>query len=142
MLTLELADRLATETLAAGARHGFAPLCVVVLDRGGHMLVLKRQETASNGRPQLALAKAAGCLNFGVGGRTLATMAAERPAFVGALGGLWPGGLVPAPGGLLLRDEAGELVGAIGVTGDVSDNDERCALDAAAAVGLQADTGG
>ncbi|MEM1229032.1 MAG: heme-binding protein [Pseudomonadota bacterium] len=141
MLTLELADRIASTALAEGERLGFNPLCAVVLDAGGNPLILKRDERASIGRPAIATGKAAGCLNLGVGGRTLATMAAERPAFVGSLSQLWPGGCVPVAGGVLVRSKAGALLGAVGVSGDVSPNDETCAVAGIEAAGLVADPG-
>lgn len=141
MLTLEQADQIAATTLAEGARNDFNPLCVIVLDAGGTPLVLKRDERASIGRPGIAMGKAAGCLNLGVGGRTLAAMAADRPAFVGSLANAWPGGCIPVPGGVLVRDRSGALLGAVGVTGDLSPNDERCAVAGIEAAGFVADVG-
>lgn len=140
-LTLAIADRMADEALREGAVQGFAPLCVAVLDAGGHLLVLKRDERASLLRPQIANGKASSVLNMGFGGRELARRAERMPAFFGALSDLAGGNMVPVPGGVIIRDESGESLGAIGITGDTSDNDECCALAAIAAVGLCADTG-
>jgi uncharacterized protein GlcG (DUF336 family) len=141
MLTLEKAQIIAAETLAEGRCLALAPLCCVVLDRGGHMLALLRDEQASIYRPEIAVGKAAGCLGMGFGGRELAKRAAAMPLFFNGLQAAFPNGMLPVPGGVLVRDAEGGLLGAVGVTGDTSDNDELCALAGIAAAGLQADTG-
>jgi uncharacterized protein GlcG (DUF336 family) len=141
-LTLGQAAKITDAALAEGARRNFAPLCVVVLDPGGHALVLKRMEKASISRPQIAMAKAAGCLGMGFGGRELARRADAVPAFFTALASIFPQGMVPLAGGVLTRNAAGELLGATGVSGDTSDNDEVCAVAGIQAAGLVADTGG
>jgi len=140
-LTLAIADRLVDDALSEGARQGFAPLCVAVLDAGGHLLALKRDERASLLRPQIANGKASSVLNMGFGGRELARRAALMPAFFSALGDLAGGNMLPVPGGVLIRGEEGAVLGAIGISGDTSDNDEHCALVAIGAAGLIADTG-
>ena len=141
-LTLEQASKITDAALQEGARRKFAPLCVVVLDPGGHALVLKRMEKASISRPQIATAKAAGCLGMGFGGRELARRAQAVPAFFTALASIFPQGIIPVAGGVLIRNAAGELLGAMGVSGDTSDNDEVCAVAGIQAAGLVADTGG
>jgi uncharacterized protein GlcG (DUF336 family) len=141
MLTLAKAQIIAAETLAEGRRLGLAPLACVVLDRGGHILTLLRDENASIYRPEIAIGKAAGCLGMGFGGRELARRAAAMPLFFNGLQAVFPSGMLPVPGGVLVRDAEGGLLGAVGVTGDTSDNDELCALAGIAAAGLQADTG-
>ena len=141
MLTLAKAQIIAAETLAEGRRLGLAPLACVVLDRGGHILTLLRDENASIYRPEIAMGKAAGCLGMGFGGRELARRAAAMPLFFNGLQAAFPSGMLPVPGGVLVRDADGGLLGAVGVTGDTSDNDELCALAGIAAAGLQADTG-
>jgi uncharacterized protein GlcG (DUF336 family) len=141
MLTLAKAQIIAAETLAEGRRLGLAPLACVVLDRGGHILTLLRDENASIYRPEIAMGKAAGCLGMGFGGRELARRAAAMPLFFNGLQAAFPSGMLPVPGGVLVRDAEGGLLGAVGVTGDTSDNDELCALAGIAAAGLQADTG-
>jgi uncharacterized protein GlcG (DUF336 family) len=140
-LTLKQALTIAQVTLEEGARLNCAPLCAVVLDAGGHVLTLLRREDASISRPEIATAKAAGCLGMGFGGREIAKRAAAVPAFFAALNGIFPKGILPVPGGVLIRDASGALIGAVGVTGDTSDNDELCALAGIAAAGLAADTG-
>ncbi|MFM9897178.1 GlcG/HbpS family heme-binding protein [Sphingorhabdus sp.] len=141
MLTLEQAGRIVDAALAKGAASGFQPLCVIVLDAGGHALALKRDERASISRPEIATAKAAGCLGMGFGGREIAKRAAAVPGFISALNTIFPKGILPVPGGVLIRDHQGVLIGAIGISGDTSDNDELCAIAGIEAVGLVADTG-
>ncbi|OYY91637.1 MAG: GlcG protein [Sphingomonas sp. 28-66-16] len=140
-LTLVQAVTIVTATLAEGKARGFAPLCAVVLDGGGHALALLRDERASIARPDIAIAKAAGCLGMGFGGRELAKRAQTVPQFFVALAPIFPKGIVPVPGGVLIRDSAGGLLGAVGVSGDTSDNDEICALAGIAATGLTGDAG-
>jgi uncharacterized protein GlcG (DUF336 family) len=140
-LTLDNALTIARGALAEGRKRGFAPLCVAVLDDGGHAIALLRDETASIGRPQIATAKAAGCLSMGFGGRELARRAQALPHFFAALPSIFPSGIVPVAGGVLIRDASGALLGAVGVSGDTSDNDEICALAGVAEAGLNADSG-
>lgn len=135
LLSLDQANRIAAATLDKGRELGLKPLCVAVLDRGGHLIALQRQDGASTMRPQIAVAKAASALGLGVSSRKIGEMATERPTFVASLASLASQGLVPAAGGVLATAE-GELIGAVGVTGDTSDNDEVCALAGLTAVGL------
>jgi uncharacterized protein GlcG (DUF336 family) len=140
-LTLAKANAIVEAALAEGARLKLKPLTVAVLDPGGHVIALQRQDGASNLRPQVATAKAAGALALGVSSRQIGVMAQERPTFVtavAALGASAATGVVPAAGGLLIEDAAGRLLGAVGITGDTSDNDELCALAGVKAVGLSA----
>lgn len=141
MLTLQAALKIAQETLAEGQRKGFHPLCVVVLDPGAHALAVLRDERASISRVEIATAKAAGCIGMGFGGRELAKRAQAVPQFFTALASVFPKGIVPVPGGVLIRDVNGVLLGAVGVSGDTSDNDEVAAVAGIAAVNLVADTG-
>ena len=140
-LTFDQALAIAKATLEEGRGRDFAPLCAVVLDAGAHPVVVLRDDGASISRPEIATAKAAGCLGMGFGGRELAKRAAHVPHFFAALTTVLPKGILPVPGGVLIRDETGEILGAIGVSGDTSDNDEICAVAAIEAVGLKADTG-
>jgi uncharacterized protein GlcG (DUF336 family) len=141
VLTLDQAQSIARVTLETGKANGFAPLCVAVLDPGAHALCLLRDERASISRPEIATGKAAGCLGMGFGGRELAKRVAAVPHFFAALSGVLPKGIIPVPGGVLIRNQAGDLLGAVGVSGDTSDNDEVCAVAGIAAAGLVADTG-
>ena len=140
-LSLKVAVSLVNGALAAGRRISAAPLTVVVLDAGGHLLTLQRDDGASLLRPQVAIGKAWGAIALGKGSRLLALDAQQRPAFFAALNGLGQSPVVPAPGGVLIRDEAGVVLGAIGISGDTSDIDEQCAINAIEEVGLRADAG-
>jgi uncharacterized protein GlcG (DUF336 family) len=140
-LTLDQALTIAQAVLREGADRGFAPLCAAVLDAGGHPVALLRGDGASIGRPEIATAKAAGCLAMGLGGRALAQRAERIPHFFAPLATILPNGIVPVPGGVLIRDGAGALIGAVGVSGDTSDNDEICAVAAIRAAGLREDVG-
>lgn len=135
-ITLEQANTIIVKALGKGSDLALKPLCVVVLDAGGHLIALQRQDGASLLRPQIAMAKASGALGLGVPSRTIGEMASDRPTFVAALGSLAPNGIVPAAGGVIVIDVQGETIGAVGVTGDTSDNDEICAIAGVAAAGL------
>jgi uncharacterized protein GlcG (DUF336 family) len=137
-LTLAQAQAIATEALRKGRELTLKPLTVAVLDAGGHVVALLREDGASNLRPGIAIGKASGALDLGVSSRKIAEMAQERPTFVGSLSGISTGGIIPAAGGVIIVDAAGAPVGAVGVTGDTSDNDEICALAGIAAAGLTA----
>jgi uncharacterized protein GlcG (DUF336 family) len=139
-LTLELADRIAEEVLAEGRRIGAAPLTVVVLDPGGHIVVAKRSDGSGILRIEIAHGKAYGALGMGLPGRALANRAAQFPMFFTALAAVSAGRMVPVPGGVLIRDPGGRLLGAVGISGDTSDKDEDCAVAAIRAVGLVPDT--
>ena len=136
-MTLDQANRIITAALAKGRELGLKPLCVAVLDEGGHLLAMQREDGSSSMRPQIAIAKAAGSLGLGVSSRKIGEMAAERPTFVASLASLAPQGLVPAAGGVIVAGADAPL-GAVGITGDTSDNDELCALAGLAAAGLSA----
>jgi uncharacterized protein GlcG (DUF336 family) len=141
MLNLETALNIAMGTLEAGRERDFAPLCAAVLDPGGHLIALLRDDGASISRPEIAIGKAAGCLGMGFGGRELARRAQAMPQFFTSLASIFPKGIVPVPGGILLRNDDGAIVGAVGVSGDTSDNDEIAALAGIAPTGFTADTG-
>jgi uncharacterized protein GlcG (DUF336 family) len=140
-LTLNVAVSLAGKALAFGREISAAPLTIAVLDAGGHLVTLQREDGASLLRPQIAIGKAWGAIALGKGSRLLALDAQQRPAFIAALNSLGQGSVVPAPGGVLIRDQQGAVVGAIGISGDTSDIDEQCAISAIEAQGLQADAG-
>ena len=137
-LTLAHAETIVAAAFAEGHRLGLKPLSVAVLDPGGHLVAFGRQDGSSTLRPQIALGKAGGALGLGVSSRKIAEMAAERPSFVASLGPISPHGVIPAAGGVLIEGSGGALIGAVGVTGDLSDNDELCALAGIAAAGLAA----
>src|SRR5690349_16740258 len=127
-ITLDQANTIITAALDEGKVRGFKPLTVAVLDAGGHLLALQRQDGASNLRPEIASSKASAALALGVSSRKIADMAAERPTFVGSLAAIAPNGITPAAGGVIVVGEDGYPIGAIGITGDTSENDEQAAL--------------
>ena len=137
-LTLEQANTIIDAAFAEGRRLSLKPLSVAVLDPGGHLIAFQRQDGASTLRLQIATGKASGALGLGVSSRKIAAMAVERPTFVASLASLAPAGIVPAAGGVLIIGAGGGVIGAVGVTGDTSDNDELCALAGIAAAGLSA----
>jgi uncharacterized protein GlcG (DUF336 family) len=141
MLTLAQASIIVDKALEKGREHGFKPLTVAVLDAGGQMKALKREDGSSLLRPEIAGGKAWGALGMGFGGREFARRAAQNPAFLQALVAASGGRIIPVPGGVLIRESSGEILGAVGVSGDTSDNDEICAVFGIRAAGLVPDTG-
>jgi len=140
-ITLEQARAIIAAALAKASDAGLKPLAVVVLDAGGHTTAFERQDGASAMRFKLAHGKAYGAIAMGLGSRALYQRAQEQPYFIDAMNALADGALVPVPGGVLIRDESATLIGAVGVTGDNSDNDEICAIAGVEAAGLVADAG-
>ena len=141
-LACSTALAIAQAVLAEGSRRRFAPLTAAVLDPGGHLVALLRDDGSSLLRPQIGVAKAFGALAMGFGGRELERRAAKLPTFFTALIELSHGNIVPLPGGVLIRDKKNAVIGAVGVSGDSSDNDELCAVEAIRIAGFTADTGG
>lgn len=128
MLSLGQSVKLIEAAFAKGKALGLNPLCVAVLDAGGNLIALQRQDGASLLRPQIAVGKAQGALSLGIPSRKIAEMAIERPTFVSSLAALDNKGMIPAAGGVLVKGRDGVIIGAVGVTGDTSDNDEECAI--------------
>lgn len=140
-LTLAQARTIADAALSRGRERGFDPLTVAVLDPGGHVAVLHRDDGSGILRPQIATGKAWGALGMGFGTRELAARAERLPVFVSALAAVSEGRMVPVPGGVLVRDADGRLLGAVGISGDTSDHDEECAVAGIEAAGLRPQTG-
>ncbi len=137
-ISLDNAAAVLAGALSKGAELDLKPLTVAVLDAGGHLIALQRQDGSSTLRPPIAIAKASSALSLGLSSRKIGEMALERPAFVSALNSIASNGIIPAAGGVIVTDTEGRLIGAVGVTGDTSDNDEMCALSGIAAAGLHA----
>ena len=135
-LTLPQAQAIVSAALQEGRRAGLKPLVVAVLDARGTIKALAAEDGTSLKRGEIACGKAHGALALGMGSRAIAKRAATDPAFVAAVTHVAGGALVPVPGGVLLRDEEGVLLGAVGISGDTSDNDEAAALAGIAAAGL------
>ncbi|MBG6208901.1 uncharacterized protein GlcG (DUF336 family) [Labrenzia sp. EL_126] len=140
-ISLSTAETITSAAFAKAAELGLKPLTVVVLDAGGHTIIVKRQDGSSNLRPEIATGKANGALAVGTGTRWLNANAETRPHFVNALNGVAGGNIIPVPGGVLVTNEAGDTLGAVGITGDTSENDETCAVAGIETVGLIPDCG-
>ncbi|MDP2121315.1 MAG: heme-binding protein [Hoeflea sp.] len=140
-LTLAKALRIITAALAKGKDLGLKPLAVVVLDAGGHVKAFQRQDGASMMRFEIASGKAYGALALGVGSRWLNAQAETRPHFLEGLSAVSGGKIVAIPGGVLIRDRKGAIIGAVGITGDTSDNDEIAAIAGIEAAGFTPDGG-
>ena len=136
-LNLETARNIIAATLAAGRDRGFKPLSVAVLDSGGHLVAFEREDGSSTHRFQVAHGKAHGAIAMGMGTRGLDKLAVDRPYFMSAVVAA-VGALVPVPGGALVCDESGAVLGAAGVSGDVSDNDEEALVAGIESLGLVA----
>lgn len=140
-ITLAQANIIVSTALRHGRTNNFKPLTVAVLDAGGHLVALQREDASGILRPQIALGKAWGPLGMGTGGRELARRAETHPSFMAALSDASGGRMIPVPGGVLVRDAAGNIIGAVGVSGDQPLSDEACAVAGIAAAGLTADAG-
>jgi len=127
------------KTMAKGEEMGFKPLSVVVLDSGGHVKAFERADGASPGRFGIAQGKAYGAVMLGMPGSAQMARAEQQAYFMAAVNGVYGGQVVPVPGGILLRDKRGNLVGAVGVTGDTSDNDVIAGMAGIEAAGLEGD---
>jgi uncharacterized protein GlcG (DUF336 family) len=140
-LTLAKANRIISRSLARAKDLGLKPLGVAVLDAGGHLIAFQRQDGASFMRPEIASGKAYGALAVGAGSRWLNAAALDRPHFVNAVAMASGGKVVPVAGGVLIRHSSGEILGAVGISGDTADNDEACAMAGVEAAGFVADGG-
>lgn len=137
MITLEQAQTMIQVARDKGREMGLKPLSVAVLDAGGHLLAFAREDGASPGRFEIARGKAYGCLMLGMPGSAIFARAEQQPYFVAALNGAYDGKFIPVPGGVLvLQGEA--IIGAVGVTGDTSDNDAAVAVAGVEAAGFTA----
>jgi uncharacterized protein GlcG (DUF336 family) len=136
MLTLAVANQIVDAALAEGRRLALAPLAVALLDAGGHLIVYKREDGAGIVRFDIAFAKAWGSLGMGFGSREMAERGRKNPTFVSVLASVSGGRVMVSPGGVLIADASKRILGAVGISGDTGDNDERCALAGIAAAGL------
>lgn len=137
-IALSTAREIIAAARAAGREEGLKPLTVVVLDAGGDLLAAEREDGSSNKRFEIAKGKAFGALALGMGSRSIMGRAEQQAYFVTSVTAAIGGALVPVPGGVLVRDNGGALLGAVGVSGDTSDNDELAAVAGIEAVGLVA----
>lgn len=140
-VSLQQASIITDQALKKARELKCAPLTVAVLDAGGHLVAFKREDRSGILRYDIATGKAWGALGMGFGSREIAERAQKSPQFFTALTTVAQGRLVPAPGGVLIKDANGNVMGAVGVSGDTSDNDEACALFGIKAAGLKAEQG-
>jgi uncharacterized protein GlcG (DUF336 family) len=140
-VTLAQATTIVDAALAKGRAMNFAPLTVAVLDAGGHLVALKRDDQSGIMRVEIASGKAWGSLGMGFGSRELFGRATKQPGFFTALASASNGRMIPVPGGVLIRNAQGGIIGAVGISGDISDNDEICAVAGIEAAGLVPETG-
>jgi uncharacterized protein GlcG (DUF336 family) len=141
MIDLAHATIIVDKALAEGRSLGLPPLTVAVLDGSGCLVSFKREDGSSLLRPEIAQAKAWGALGMGMGSRALAQRATTQPAFISAVNALAGGRLIPVPGGVLIRSSGKAIIGAVGITGATSDQDEACAVAGIEAAGFSADSG-
>ena len=140
-LTLDLARTIAEAALKTARERSFKPLSIVVYDARGALKALLSEDGTSLKRAEIAMGKAYGALSLGVGSRAIHKMATDRPFFVAAATHAVGGQLIPAPGGVLIKDQQGAVLGAVGVSGDTSDNDEIAAAAGIEAAGYVFDAG-
>jgi uncharacterized protein GlcG (DUF336 family) len=139
-LTLAQAVQIADAALAKAHERGCKPMTVAVVDPGGYLLLLKREDGSGNLRPDIAFAKAWGPVGMGIGGRAMAQRASDSPQFWAALDTISSGRIAPVAGGVLVLHD-GRVIGAVGMSGDVSDNDEACAITGVQKAGFEAEVG-
>lgn len=137
-ISLEAAQRIIEVALKKGQSLALKPLSVVVLDAGGHVKAFAREDGASPGRFKIAHGKAYGAVMMGMGGQAQMDRAESQAYFILAANGAFDGAMIPVPGGVLVKGADGSVLGAVGVTGDASDNDELCAVAGIEAAGLTA----
>ncbi len=125
--------------ITKGQEMELKPLSVVVLDDGGHVIAFEREDGAAPGRFAIAHGKAYGAVMLGMAGTAQMARAEQQAYFMTAVNGVYGGQVVPVPGGVLIRDKKGAVIGAVGVTGDTSDNDSTCAVSAIESTGLTAE---
>ncbi len=136
VISLKRARTIIRKALEAGREKGMKPLSAIVLDAGGNVIAFERGDGAAPGRFAIAHGKAYGCVMLGMAGKAQMARAEAQAYFMAAVNGVYGGQVIPVPGGVLVRDKRGNILGAVGVTGDTSDNDAIAALAGIEAVGL------
>ena len=141
MLKLDAARRILDAGLAEARAKQMKPLAIAVVDARGALIAFAAEDGTSLKRDAIARGKADGAIALGISSRAIAKMAVDRPHFVAAVTHAVGGSLVPVPRGVLIRDQAGAIIGAVGISGDTSDNDEIAAVAGIEGAGLKADIG-
>jgi uncharacterized protein GlcG (DUF336 family) len=140
-LSLDIARKILDASLAKVIEMKLKPMVIAVLDARGCVKASLAQDGTSLMRGEVAHGKAYGALAMGLGSRALFKRAEEQPFFIDAVNTMARGALIPVPGGVLIQDQSGGLLGAVGISGDTSDNDEIAAVAGIEAAGLKASTG-
>lgn len=135
-ISLRKARTIIRKTLEKAHEMGLKPLSVIVLDQGGHVQAFERDDGAAPGRFAIAHGKAHGSVMLGMAGTAQMKRAEDQAFFMAAVNGVYGGQVIPVPGGVLLRDRKGAVIGAVGVTGDTSENDAHAAMAGIEAAGL------
>jgi uncharacterized protein GlcG (DUF336 family) len=136
ILKLTQASAIIDAAIVQRRERNLFPLAVAVLDAGGHLIAFKREDGASFLRFDIAYGKAWGALGMGFGTRELTKRVTQFPAFVQTLSSTSQGRIIPSPGGVLIAEQQGQVIGAVGISGDTGDNDEHCAIAGIESVGL------
>jgi uncharacterized protein GlcG (DUF336 family) len=139
-MDLATAQKILDAAMAYAVEHGFKPMAMGVIDARGALVAFAAQDGTSLKRGEIALGKANGAVALGMGSRALMKRAETQAYFIDAATAAIGGSLIPVPGGVLIKS-GGKLLGAIGISGDTSDNDEAAALAGIAAAGLDSDAG-
>jgi uncharacterized protein GlcG (DUF336 family) len=139
-LTLAKANQIIQVALKTARSLKLAPITVVVLDAAGHLKAMQREDGATQLREKIATAKAWGAVNMGISSAALADFAQQRPDFMQALISVSQGRIMAVKGGVLIRNADNEIIGAVGVSGDLSDQDELCAVSGIELAGFRAET--
>lgn len=140
-MKLDVAQKIVSASLAFARSKSMKPLSVVVLDARGALKAAASEDGTSLKRAEIAIGKAHGALAMGMGTRSLFTRVQQQPYFIAAVSHVVGGSLIPVPGGVLIQDAAGTLIGALGISGDTSDNDEAAAMAGIEAAGCKGDPG-
>lgn len=140
-ITQRKARSIIRTALAHAREHDMKPLAITIIDAGGHLKAFEREDGASNYRFQVSHGKASGAVGMGLGSRALHARAEQQAYFLDAVSSLVGTAIVPVPGGVLVRDKKGVILGAVGISGDASENDETCAVLGIEAAGFVADPG-
>ena len=141
MLTLSIAKTIADSAIAEARKLELKPISVVVMDGRGSVVTMQSEDGVCLMRADIAKGKATAAIGLGMGSRALMQRAEQQAYFVTAVVGLAPTGMIPVPGGVLIRGKDSTIIGAVGISGDTSDNDETAAVAAIKSAGLTADTG-
>ena len=141
MLNLDIANTISAAALSEARKMSLKPISVVVLDHRAATISIQSEDGVCIMRSDIARAKANAAIQLGIGTRALMNRAEQQAYFVDAVNGLGKGNIIPVPGGVLVKDNNGNVIGAVGISGDTSDNDEIAALAGIAASGLAADAG-